>query len=137
MSPQLDLPRPIRRTPGRETMLRLASEGVFKLRHGRGFQLSPTGRDEVKVVHLPPDQVGPGVPGIALLPTVDCSPASEAQLRELDLLCNKMKTARKAEGHVCLVKLDGQRHDLLTHYANNRRLCPPVSAAEPCGAGRP
>jgi len=101
------------RTPVREALVRLTSEGLLHNWVGRGFRVPPLLRSEVEEAHPLMTSLEPLALGLA-------PPASAARLKRLETLTHRMQ--RAAGNPIALNDLDAQWHRCLIEGCPNARL---------------
>lgn len=103
----------ISRTPMREVLLRLVSEGLLINHIGRGFEVTPLDKNEIEETY-------PIIGALESLALRSSSPFKKKQLEDLERVLVKME--KKNISPLDYLALDEQWHDLLLSGYNNRRL---------------
>lgn len=101
------------RTPVREALVRLTSEGLLVNAVGRGFRAPPLRRQDLEEAHPLLTALEPMALGL-------CPPLKGAQLKRLEEICQRMERARGKPAQ--LNELDSRWHQALIEGCPNARL---------------
>lgn len=104
------------RTPVREALVRLETEGMVRLIPRRGFIVEPIEREDLKQIY----EIVERLDGLAVsLATVK---VGEGEIDQLELLIEQQEEALEQKNLKKWAVLDDQFHDLIIDYAKNKRL---------------
>ncbi len=105
------------RTPTREAMLRLESEGLIELRPRHGMRVRAVSADDMREIY----EILTGLEAIAAA-TVAARGLVDGQLGALERAVSDMDQALDDDDLDSWMEADGRFHGLLVEYSGNRRL---------------
>ena len=104
------------RTPVREALVRLETEGVVRLIPRRGFIVEPIEREDLKQIY----EIVERLDGLAV--SLATAKVGEEEIVKLELLIENQEEALEQKNLKKWAVLDDQFHDLIIDYAKNKRL---------------
>ncbi|WP_082220336.1 GntR family transcriptional regulator [Domibacillus robiginosus] len=104
------------RTPVREALVRLETEGMVRLIPRRGFIVEPIETEDLKQIY----EIVETLDGLAV--SLATAKVGEAEIDELELLIEQQEEALEQENLKKWAMLDDQFHHLIIDYAKNKRL---------------
>jgi DNA-binding GntR family transcriptional regulator len=104
------------RTPVREALVRLETEGVVRIIPRRGFIVEPIEREDLKQIY----EMVETLDGLAV--TLATAKMGEEEIHQLESLIEQQEKALEQENLKKWAILDDQFHNLIIKYAENKRL---------------
>lgn len=104
------------RTPVREALVRLETEGVVRLIPRRGFIVEPIEREDLKQIY----EIVERLDGLAV--SLATAKVGEGEIDQLESLIEQQEEALEQKNLKKWAILDDQFHDLIIDYAKNKRL---------------
>ncbi|OXS80635.1 GntR family transcriptional regulator [Domibacillus enclensis] len=104
------------RTPVREALVRLETEGVVRLIPRRGFIVEPIEREDLQEIY----EVAQTMDGLAAAKAAE--KMSETDMAELERLIDQQEQALETHDLKKWAQLDDQFHHLIISFAQNKRL---------------